>query len=102
MSTVKVIRYRTKPECADENAELVRDVFAELASSRPDGFRYITLRLEDGVSFVHVAAIEAGANPLESSAAFTRFQSEIASRCEDGPVAVDAGVVGSYGVPLSS
>ncbi len=34
MPTTKVIRYRTKPEHADENERLVRDVFAELAETR--------------------------------------------------------------------
>ncbi len=96
MTTVKVVRYRTKPECADENVELVRGVYAELAAGEPGGFRYITFRLEDGVSFVHLAMIERDVNPLASSEAFKRFQSEIAQRCEDGPVAQDATVVGAY------
>jgi len=101
MSTVKVVRYRTQPERADENAALVRDVFAELATSEPDGLRYVTLRLEDGVSFVHVAVVEGGVNPLASSDAFTRFQSEIAQRCEEGPIALDATVVGSFAFGLT-
>jgi hypothetical protein len=101
MSTVKVVRYRTKPERADENAALVRDVFAELATAEPDGLRYVTLRLEDGVSFVHVAVVEGDVNPLTSSEAFKRFQSEIAARCEEGPIALDATVVGSYAVGLT-
>ena len=69
MSTVKVVRYRTKPEHAEENAELVRAVFAELAADDPGGLRYVTFRLEDGVTFVHVATIEGEVNPLASSAA---------------------------------
>jgi hypothetical protein len=40
MSTVKVVRYRTKPEQAEANAELVRAVFAELAAGQPAGLRY--------------------------------------------------------------
>jgi hypothetical protein len=96
MSTVKVVRYRTKPEHAEENTQLVREVFAELAATDPGGLRYVTLRLEDGVSFVHVAMIEGDANPLASSSAFERFQSEIAQRCVEGPIATDATVVGAY------
>jgi len=42
-----IIRYRTKPDQADANADLVRAVYAELHRSRPDGFRYTTLRLDD-------------------------------------------------------
>ena len=101
MSTVKVVRYRTKPGCAEENVELVRAVFAELAEDGPDGLRYVTLRLEDGVTFVHVAMIEGATNPLATSVAFGRFQSEIADRCEEGPLAMDATVVGSYALPLA-
>ena len=35
MPVTKVIRYRTKPEHADENQRLIRDVFAELAEQSP-------------------------------------------------------------------
>ena len=37
MTTTKVIRYRTKPEQADENERLIRAVFAELAQRVPTG-----------------------------------------------------------------
>jgi hypothetical protein len=100
MSTVKVVRYRTKPEHAEENAELVREVYAELAADDPGGLQYVTLRLDDGVTFVHVATVDGEANPLASSAAFKRFQSEIAHRCVEGPVAMDASVVGSYSTAI--
>ena len=73
MSTVTVVRYRNKPEHAEENAELVRAVFAELAANDPGGLRYATFRLDDGVTFVHVATIEGDVNPLASSAAFGSF-----------------------------
>jgi hypothetical protein len=99
MSTVKVVRYRTKPEQAEANAELVRAVFAELAAGQPAGLRYATYRLDDGVTFLHVATIEGEANPLLSSAAFGRFQQGIADRCEEGPIAMDATAVGSYTAP---
>jgi hypothetical protein len=59
MSVVKIVRYATTPEAADENARLVRDVYAELAQTQPDGLRYATFRLDDGVTFVHLAVLEA-------------------------------------------
>ena len=37
MSAIKVIRYRTNPQDANENARLIRDVFAELAAEQPGG-----------------------------------------------------------------
>ncbi len=93
-----VVRYRTKPEHADENAELVRAVYDELAESAPDGFRYATFRLDDGVTFVHLALLDGVANPLVASPAFGRFQSGVAERCENGPVVMGATVVGDYGL----
>ena len=53
-----LIRYRTKPEMADKNAELIAGVFAELKAAQPDGVRYLSLRLDDG-SFVHFVETEA-------------------------------------------
>jgi hypothetical protein len=101
MTATKVIRYTTKPESADENERLVRAVFAELAATKPEGLHYATFRLDDGVSFVHVALFDGEENPLNASPAFAAFQSGIKDRCVEGPTPADATVVGSYGLPLS-
>jgi hypothetical protein len=37
MAVIRVIRYKTHPESADENERLIRDVFAELAQQQPAG-----------------------------------------------------------------
>jgi hypothetical protein len=97
--SVVVVRYRTKPDRADENQALVEQVFAELAASRPEGIRYATFRLADGEQFVHVAEVDTpdGTNPLASVAAFGEFQREIPERMVEGPVVADATLVGSYG-----
>jgi hypothetical protein len=95
MSTV-VIRYRTKPEAADENARLVAAVYAALAKTDPGHLRYITYRLADGVTFVHVAQRDTGANPLAELPEFAEFQRNLADRCEEMPQPSDATVVGSY------
>lgn len=97
-----VVRYRTKPDRADENAALVADVFAELAAASPDGLRYMTFRLDDGVTFVHVASVDTadGSNPLTDLASFRAFGAGVVDRCEEGPLVTPAAVVGSYGFPL--
>jgi hypothetical protein len=97
MSTVtKVIRYTTKPEFADTNAGLIEAVFAELAESKPEGLHYTAFRLDDGVTFLHVATVDGEDNPLSHSAAFAEFQSGIGGRVAEGPAQSDATVVGSY------
>jgi len=90
-----LVRYRVKPERVAENEELVREVYAELAAAAPDGLRYGTFKLEDGVSFVHIAE-HADDNPLQRVAAFGRFQADIRDRCDEPPVAVELEEVGSY------
>ena len=91
-----VVRYKTKPDRGDENQALVENVFAELAATDPGGLRYATFRLDDRVTFVHVAEIEGDDNPLAQTAAFAEFQREIADRCDEPPMAMDATIVGSY------
>jgi hypothetical protein len=96
MPVTKVIRYKTNPESADENERLIREVFAELAEQKPQGLQYAAFRLDDGVSFLHVAVIDGETNPLSASAAFGKFQAGIQDRCVEGPAAADAAIVGSY------
>jgi hypothetical protein len=98
MAVTKVIRYRTKPECADENERLIRGVFAELAEQKPAGLRYATFRLADGISFLHVAVLDAEENPLSSSPAFSEFQSAIGDRLDEGPAQSDATIIGNFGL----
>lgn len=96
MATTKVIRYRTKPEQGDENERLIRAVFAELAQESPDGLHYAAFRLDDSVSFVHVAVLDGKENPLTSSPAFAAFQAGVAERCVEGPIPADATAIGTF------
>ena len=91
-----IIRYRTKPDQADANAELVRAVYAELHRTRPDGFRYTTLRLDDQVTFVHITQSERAPSPILAVKAFGEFQAGIGDRCDEPPVAQAFTEVGSY------
>ena len=93
-----MVRYRVKPELAQENERLVRAVYDELAQSAPAGLRYATFTLEDGVSFVHLASIETddGHNPLQDIAAFKRFQENSRELREEPPVTSELREIGSY------
>ena len=91
-----VIRYKTKPDMADRNAELVAAVFAELKAAQPEGLRYMSLRLEDD-TFIHfVESADDGASPLPKLPAFAAFQSGIRERCVEPPLPKGATVVGNY------
>ena len=71
-------------------------VFAELAEQAPAGLHYSAIRLEDNVSFVHVAVLDGEDNPLNALAAFGAFVGGISDRCTEGPTPVNGTVVGSY------
>lgn len=97
MSTT-IVRYKVKADRAEENKDFIRKVFAELDRTKPEGLRYASFHLEDGLSFVHVAIIETadGKNPLPESNAFKQFVADIRDRCDEPPVAMTADIVGSY------
>jgi hypothetical protein len=96
MSKATIVRYQTTVEAAAENQRLVEQVYAELAANDPGGLRYATFRLDDGVTFVHVAIVEGDENPLATTAAFQAFQAGLADRLTDGPDPQGAVIVGSY------
>lgn len=93
-----MVRYRVKPERAAENERLVRAVYEELHITRPEGMRYATFRLNDGVSFVHVHSNEStdGANALTELPAFREFQQGIEERCEEAPLVTEIHEIGSF------
>jgi hypothetical protein len=93
-----MVRYKVKPDRVAENEELVRAVYDELHRIQPAGLRYATFKLDDGVSFVHLASNETqdGRNPLSDLQAFKRFQENIDDRCDEAPVVTELGEIGSF------
>ncbi len=94
------VRYKVRPDAADENAMYIRKVFAELAETKPEGFKYAAFQADDGVTFVHVASIETAddSNPLGQSPAFKEFQTTLKSRVEGPPEATWMTRIGGYGI----
>jgi hypothetical protein len=93
-----MVRYKLKAGHGAENEALVRAVYGELAETQPPGFHYATFKLEDGLTFVHLAAVETegGRNPLPDLEAFRAFQSTIRERCDEPPVVTNLQEVGSF------
>ena len=90
-----LIRYKAKPERAEENERLIANVFQELQAKSPAGVRYMALKLGDG-TFVHFVETEDGASPLQELAAFRVFQSGVKERCAEMPQVSEATIVGNY------
>jgi hypothetical protein len=90
-----VVRYKTKPEAAEENERLIQQVFQELQAKSPAGVRYIALRLDDG-TFIHFSTTEDGESPIPKLETFGTFQGGIKERCVEPPRSSAVTIVGSY------
>jgi hypothetical protein len=92
-----MVRYKTKPEAAEENERLIQAVFQELRAKSRDDVRYLAIRLADG-TFVHfsIAETEDGASPIPQLDAFRSFQSGLKERCTELPQQTGATLVGNY------
>src|ERR671931_2219876 len=93
-----LVRYKIKPDRVEENEELVRAVYDELRHTEPGGLRYATFKLDDGVSFLHVAVTESdtGGSPLSKVKAFHEFQKNIEDRTDEAPVVTAIEEIGTY------
>ena len=92
-----MVRYQVKPDRTEENEELVRGVYDELRRAEFAGLRYATFKLDDDVTFVHIA-VETGEGDrsLADLNAFKAFTKDIGDRCDVAPVASGFREVGSF------
>jgi hypothetical protein len=93
-----MVRYRVKPDQVEANETLVRAVYAELADKQPAGLRYETFKLDDGVTFVHLAFHEDGFAGLGTFDAFNEFTKDVRDRCAEPPVTSTVERIGGFGV----
>jgi hypothetical protein len=93
--TRRLIRYKAKPDRAQENQRLIEGVFQELREKKPDGVRYMVLRMADD-SFVHIVEIEGEVNPLQALQSFRTFTGGANERALEPPVANEAVIIGDY------
>ena len=91
-----MVRYTVKPDQAVRNEELVRAVYAEPHEREPSGIRYATFKLDDGLTFVHLAETDVDPAPLTELQAFREFLEGIDDRCDDAPVVTELHEIGSF------
>ncbi|MDH3217074.1 MAG: hypothetical protein OEN01_12425 [Candidatus Krumholzibacteria bacterium] len=93
-----MVRYKVKSDRAAENESFIAKVFEQLKRDQPEGLRYASFKLDDGVSFVHIVSLEGaeGSNPLGELDSFKAFTAQIKDRCEEAPVPAELTEVGSY------
>jgi hypothetical protein len=92
-----VVQYKVKPDQAGRNEELIHAVYDELERTQPDGIRYATLLLDDGVTFIHIAEEpDNGPGALPKLDSFQRFTDGIKDRCHLPPIVKEAHEIGSF------
>lgn len=92
-----MVRYTVHRDRADENAQLVSRVFERLRDTAPTGLSYACFRLDDGVSFLHVASVaDPDDNPLRRLPEFQAFTATVRDRCDVAPVTTVLHEIGRY------
>lgn len=93
-----VVSYTVKPEAVEEHMRLIEAVFAQLNAEASANVEYKVMRLDDGVSFLHVSTADTadGSNPLPQLSAFQDFARDLGDRVATAPLPTAAAIVGSY------
>ena len=92
-----IVRYKLWPDRVEENERLVKAVYEQLHRERPAGVHYATVKLPDGLTFMHIVFdVETTSRELNKLDAFKAFSAEVADRCEEPPVPMPLTVIGSY------
>ncbi|MBV9837987.1 MAG: hypothetical protein JO156_07705 [Solirubrobacterales bacterium] len=91
-----MVTYTVKPGREEENAELVRAVFDELAHARPAGFRYAVFQFPNTREFVHLYTDEGSPTGVQALASFQAFVAEAPDRREQPATVTAPALIGDY------
>jgi len=98
-----LVQYKIKAERVQENEQLVRAVYQQLEQDRLPGFQYMTLKLQDGQTFIHIAFAETAEvnDAFTHLSAFQQFRENIKDRCEQAPLSNKVELIGAFGQPFT-
>jgi hypothetical protein len=92
-----MVTYTVKPGREEENAALLRAVFAELAQTQPAGFRYAVFELPESRQFVHLYTNEgAPSGALQQLPSFQAFVASAQDRHEQPATVAEPNLIGDY------
>lgn len=96
---MNILMVRAKVQLAHvaETEEAVKRLFATLHQAKPEGIRYASCRLADGVTYVALLEIDEGVdNPLPNLPEFRAFQENLKLWVAEPPITELATISGSY------
>jgi hypothetical protein len=95
--TVLIVNAKVKPESVAELDAAAGRMFAAIHQAQPEGIRYGSFRLADGVTYLAVLQVDEGVeNPLPGLPEFQEFQESLKGWLAEPPAAGPATVVGAY------
>ena len=95
--SVLMVRAKVKPEHVQELDVAAERMFAAIEKLAPEGIRYASGRLPDGVTYVALLQVNDGVeNPLPALPEFQAFQAGLQSWVSEPPAAEPLAIVGSY------
>lgn len=99
-----IVLYQVKADRVAENETLIKEVYKQLHERKIEDFHYSTFKLEDNVSFVHIAFFdtEEANTAFSNLPAFKNFQANIKDRCSELPIATPITIIGSHNFKIPS
>ncbi|MGW0811219.1 hypothetical protein [Nonomuraea sp. NPDC002799] len=92
-----MIRPKVKAASVDELEASIDRMFAAIERVKPDGVRYASCKLADGVTFVVLLALDDGIdNPLLAVPEFREFQENLREWIVEPPIPDELTVLGTY------
>ncbi|WCB94572.1 hypothetical protein DSM104299_03309 [Baekduia alba] len=99
MNTIMIVNTQVKPEHVGDVDAAAATLFAAIDRAQPQGIKYASLRLADGVTYLALLQIAEGVeNPLPQLPEFGAFQQGLREWVAGPPAPGQATVVGSYGL----
>jgi hypothetical protein len=94
---VLMVRSKVKAAHVAEVDAAAKRMFAAIQQAQPQGIRYTSCRLSDGVTYVALLEIDDGVdNPLPALPEFRAFQEGLRQWIAEPPTSEQLTVVGSY------
>ena len=90
-----MIRYKVKRDELERELELLGAIYEELEATQPDGLRYATFQLEDGVSFVEFVETD-DPGRFSQLATFRAYRATLDERCDEPPTVTELHEVASF------
>ena len=95
--SILMVRSKVKAEKVTEVEGGIKRLFAALQQAHPEGIRYSSCRLADGVTYIALLEIDEGVdNPLPTLPEFREFQENLKTWMTEPPTAEQLTVSGSY------